>query len=80
VTGPELPAVRRLQFFLSESVWDPEAVNARRLELLLTDPATAPHPGGVLVIDDSGTARTAPRPRTWAGSGRAGTARPTAAS
>ena len=42
VTGSKLPAVQRLQFFLSESVWDPEAVNARRLELLLTDPATAP--------------------------------------
>jgi SRSO17 transposase len=54
VTGSKLPAVQRLQFFLSESVWEPEAVNARRLELLLADPATAPHGGGVLVIDDSG--------------------------
>src|SRR6202011_1321290 len=33
---------------------DPGRVNARRLELLLADPATAPHGGGVLVIDDSG--------------------------
>src|SRR6266568_822999 len=31
-----------------------EPVNARRLELLLADPATAPHDAGVLVIDDSG--------------------------
>ena len=54
VTGSQLPAVQRLQFFLSESRWDPEAVNARRLELLRADPATAPHGGGVLVIDDSG--------------------------
>ena len=54
VTGSKLPAVQRLQFFLSESVWDPEAVNARRLELLRADPATAPHGGGVLVTDDSG--------------------------
>ena len=54
VTGSKLPAVQRLQFFLSESVWDPEAVNARRLELLGADPVTAPHGGGVLVIDDSG--------------------------
>jgi hypothetical protein len=46
--------VQRLQFFLSESRWDPERVNARRLELLLADPATAPHDAGVLVIDDSG--------------------------
>src|SRR5215813_13297230 len=48
------PAVHRLQFFLSESRWDPEQVNARRLELLAADPATAPHDAGVLVIDDSG--------------------------
>ena len=54
VTGSKLPAVQRLQFFLSESVWEPERVNDRRLELLRADPATAPHGGGVLVIDDSG--------------------------
>jgi hypothetical protein len=54
VTGSKLPAVQRLQFFLSESVWDPERVNGRRLELLLASPVTAPHGGGVLVIDDSG--------------------------
>jgi SRSO17 transposase len=54
VTGAQHPAVQRLQFFLSESGWDPERVNARRLELSLADPATAPHGGGVLVIDDSG--------------------------
>jgi len=54
VAGAGHPAVQRLQFFLSESRWDPERVNARRLELLRTDPATAPHGGGVLVIDDSG--------------------------
>jgi hypothetical protein len=54
VAGAQHPAVQRLQFFLSESRWDPERVNARRLELLLADPATAPHSGGVLVIDDSG--------------------------
>jgi DDE superfamily endonuclease len=54
VAGAKHPAVQRLQFFLSESRWDPEKVNARRLELLAADPATAPHGGGVLVIDDSG--------------------------
>ena len=43
VTGSKLPAVQRLQFFLSESVWEPAAVNARRLELLRAGPATAPH-------------------------------------
>src|SRR5256884_6861612 len=54
VTGAQHAAVQRLQFFLSESRWDPEQVNSRRLELLLADPATARHGGGVLVIDDSG--------------------------
>jgi len=54
VTGAQHPAVQRLQFFLSESRWDAERVNARRLELLRADPATAPHDAGVLVIDDSG--------------------------
>ncbi|MFK8847326.1 IS701 family transposase [Streptomyces sp. Ac-502] len=54
VAGAQHAAVQRLQFFLSESTWDQEAVNARRLQLLLTDPATAPHGGGVLVVDDSG--------------------------
>jgi hypothetical protein len=54
VTGAQHRSVQRLQFFLSESRWDPDQVNSRRLELLLADPATAPHGGGVLVIDDSG--------------------------
>jgi hypothetical protein len=54
VAGAGHPAVQRLQFFLSESRWDPERVNARRLELLRANPGTAPHGGGVLVIDDSG--------------------------
>src|SRR5688500_20372004 len=43
VAGAQHAAVQRLQFFLSESRWDAEAVNARRLALLLDDPATAPH-------------------------------------
>jgi hypothetical protein len=54
VAGAQHAAVQRLQFFLSESRWDPEKVNDRRLELLLADPATAPHSSGVLVIDSSG--------------------------
>lgn len=52
--GAGHPAVQRLQYFLSESCWDPDAVNARRLQMLPGDPATAPHGGGVLVIDDPG--------------------------
>jgi DDE superfamily endonuclease len=54
IIGAQHPAVQRLQFFLSESTWDYERINARRLELLLADSATAPHSGGVLAIDDSG--------------------------
>nr|WP_229859896.1 transposase [Streptomyces poonensis] len=54
VAGAQHPAVQRLQFFLSESPWEHERVNARRLERLREDPRTAPHAGGVLVIDDSG--------------------------
>ena len=54
VVGAQAPSVQRLQFFLSESPWDAEAVNARRLELTFAEPATAPHDGGVLVIADSG--------------------------
>ena len=54
VAGAGHRSVQRLQFFLSESRWDPDRVNARRLQLLLADPATAPHEAGVLVIDDSG--------------------------
>jgi len=71
VEGAQLAAVQRLQFFLSESRWDPEKVNGRRLELLLADPATAPHGGGVLVLDDSGDrkdgAKTAHVGRQWLG-------------
>src|SRR5204862_812203 len=54
VVGAQHPDVQRLQFFVTESTWDAEAVNARRLELLLADPTTAPHDDGVLVIDDTG--------------------------
>ncbi len=71
VAGARHPAVQRLQFFLSESRWDHGQVNARRLEMLLSEPATAPHDGGVLVIDDSGDRKdgtaTAHVGRQWLG-------------
>jgi SRSO17 transposase len=54
IVGAQQAAVQGLQFFLSEAPWDHEQVNQRRLELLLADPATAPHEQGVLVIDDTG--------------------------
>jgi SRSO17 transposase len=54
VVGAQHPAVQRLPWFLSESTWDAAAMTARRLELLRQDPATAPHPSGVLIIDETG--------------------------
>jgi SRSO17 transposase len=54
VVGAQHKAVQGLQWFLSEAPWDAEQVNRRRVQLLLEDPATAPHEQGVLVIDDTG--------------------------
>jgi len=54
VVGAQAASAQRLQLFVSESTWDAEAMNRRRLEMVMTDPATAPHEAGVLVIDDSG--------------------------
>ncbi|WP_411130052.1 transposase [Streptomyces sp. x-19] len=71
VAGAGMPGVQRLQFFLSESPWEVELVNDRRLELLREQPATAPHDGGVIVIDDSGDRKdgtaTAHIGRQWLG-------------
>lgn len=54
VVGAQAPAAQRLQWFLSESTWDAAAITARRLDVLRSDPATVPHPGGVLIIDETG--------------------------
>nr|WP_235454899.1 transposase [Streptomyces olivochromogenes] len=66
-----MPGVQRLQFFLSEPPWEAELVNDRRLELLREESATAPHDGGVMVIDDSGDRKdgtaTAHVVRRWLG-------------
>ncbi|MCZ0997382.1 transposase [Streptomyces mirabilis] len=71
VAGAGMPGVQRLQFFLSESPWEAELVNDRRLELLREESATAPHDGGVIVIDDSGDRKdgtaTAHVGRQWLG-------------
>ena len=53
VEAQEVP-VQRLQFFLSESTWDAEAVNARRLELIWADAEIVLHDGDGLVIDETG--------------------------
>jgi len=54
VAGAQHPAAQRLQWFLTESTWDPAAVNHRRLALLQQHPTTTPHAQGVLVIDETG--------------------------
>lgn len=54
IVGAQEARVQSLQWFLSESTWDAQAVNAKRLELVRADPATAPDERGVLVIDEHG--------------------------
>jgi SRSO17 transposase len=72
VVAAQAADVQRLQFFLSESTWDAEAINTRRLALLRSDPATAPHAAGVLVIDDTGDRKAGSHTehvaRQWLGS------------
>ena len=43
-----------MQWFLTESTWDPEEINRRRVELILEDSQTAPQKSGALVIDETG--------------------------
>jgi SRSO17 transposase len=54
IVGAQRSQAQRLQWFLSESTWDPQAVNAQRLALLRTHPRTAPSAVGALIIDESG--------------------------
>jgi hypothetical protein len=54
ILGAQQPGVQRLQWFLSESSWQPAGINRRRLELLQATPLTAPSDAGVLVIDEHG--------------------------
>ncbi len=46
--------VQQLQWFLTESDWDAEAVTRRRIALLQADPRTRAHGEGALVIDETG--------------------------
>jgi SRSO17 transposase len=72
VVGAQHGAVQGLQWFVTESSWDHQQVNQRRVELLVADPATAPHDHGALVLDDSGDRKagrhTAHVARQWLGS------------
>jgi len=54
VVGARRKEAQSLQWFLSESGWDPEVINERRLRLLLEDPRRAPNASGALIIDETG--------------------------
>jgi SRSO17 transposase len=54
VVGAQRKEAQSLQWFLSESGWDPFEVNERRLELMVDEDATSPSEEGVLVIDEHG--------------------------
>ncbi len=54
VVGAPHPRAQGVQWFLSESTWDAKAINTRRLEVLRSNPLTAPTAQGVLVIDEHG--------------------------
>jgi SRSO17 transposase len=69
VAGAQRKEAQGLQWFLSESGWEPREVEGQRLELLFEDPSTAPNAEGVLVIDEHGDRkwgkRTAHVGRQW---------------
>jgi len=54
IVGAQAAPAQRLQWFLSESTWDADAVNACRLTTLAALPATAADANGALVIDETG--------------------------
>jgi DDE superfamily endonuclease len=54
VVGAQRKEAQSLQWFLSESGWDPKQVNQRRMKLMFEDSKTAPSADGVLVIDEHG--------------------------
>jgi SRSO17 transposase len=53
ITGAQHREVQRLPWFLTESAWDHQQGNDRRVQLC-QDPASRPHDRGVLVVDDTG--------------------------
>src|SRR5215213_708238 len=54
LAGAQRKEAQSLQWFLSESGWDQQEVNERRLKLLFDDQRSAPDGEGVLVIDEHG--------------------------
>jgi SRSO17 transposase len=68
VVGAQHPEAQQLQWFLSESNWDPVRINQRRLKLLLGTVHTALSTQGALVIDETGIASGGARRRMSGGS------------
>jgi len=70
--GATDPAAQRMQWFVSESTWDTEQINQRRLQLLAPKDATVPDASGALIIDETGDRKwggqTAHVGRQWLGS------------
>jgi hypothetical protein len=54
VVGAQRKEAQSLQWFLTESTWDPEEINRRRVEVIQEDSQTAPQKSGALVIDETG--------------------------
>jgi hypothetical protein len=54
VVGAQHKEAQSLQWFLSESGWDPKQVNRRRVKVMLEEVKTAQNEKGVLVIDEHG--------------------------
>src|SRR3954453_19382085 len=54
VVGAQRKEAQSLEWFLSESSWNRQEVNRRRVQLMLEDRRTAPDEGGALVIDETG--------------------------
>jgi hypothetical protein len=54
VVGAQRKEAQSLQWFLSESRWDPEQMNRRRVKLILKETKSVPSAEGVLVIDEHG--------------------------
>lgn len=54
VVGVQHPQAQKLQWFLSESNWDDEQINQRRLALVKAEPPMRPTDEGVLIIDETG--------------------------
>ncbi|GGL95523.1 hypothetical protein GCM10010840_36990 [Deinococcus aerolatus] len=52
--GSQHKAAQRLQWFLSESTWDPDQLHRAHLDVMRRGCATAPTAAAVLVIDETG--------------------------